>query len=56
LPTPPFSIGRELSFDPLTYSGFAGYQQKELLLPVQIAIVRFALNETEATDRASTFT
>jgi ornithine carbamoyltransferase len=41
LPTPPFSIGRELSFDPLTYSGFAGYQQKELLLPVQKAIVRF---------------
>jgi ornithine carbamoyltransferase len=41
LPTPPFSIGRELSFDPLTYSGFVGYQQKELLLPVQKAIVRF---------------
>jgi ornithine carbamoyltransferase len=41
LPTPPFSIGRELSFDPLTYSGFVGYEQKELLLPVQKAIVRF---------------
>ncbi len=42
LPTPPFSIGRELSFDPLTYAGFAGYRQKELLLPVQKAIVRYA--------------
>ena len=41
LPTPPFSIGRELSFDPLAYAGFAGYQQKELLLPVQKAIVRY---------------
>ena len=40
LPTPPFSIGRELSFDPLAYAGFVGYQQKELLLPVQTAIVR----------------
>lgn len=44
LPTPPFAIGRELSFDPLTYSGFVGYQQKDLLLPVQRAIVRYALN------------
>ncbi|MGV3655793.1 MAG: ornithine carbamoyltransferase, partial [Noviherbaspirillum sp.] len=43
LPTPPFSIGRELSFDPLTYPGFAGYRQKELLLPVQTAIIRYAL-------------
>lgn len=42
LPTPPFSIGRELSFDPLDYAGFAGYQQKELLLPVQQAILRHA--------------
>jgi ornithine carbamoyltransferase len=41
LPTPPFSIGRELSFDPLTYFEFVGYKQKELLLPVQRAIVRF---------------
>lgn len=39
LPTPPFSIGREVSFDPLSYTGFAGYQQKELLLPVQKAII-----------------
>jgi ornithine carbamoyltransferase len=40
LPTPPFTIGRELSFDPLSYAGFVGYQQKELLLPVQKAILR----------------
>lgn len=42
LPTPPFSIGRELSFDPLAYPGFVGYGQKELLLPVQMAILRYA--------------
>lgn len=41
LPTPPFSIGRELAFDPLTYSGFTGYKQKELLLPVQRAIIDY---------------
>jgi ornithine carbamoyltransferase len=43
LPTPPFSIGRELAFDPVGYLGFAGYGQKELLLPVQRAILRHAL-------------
>lgn len=41
LPTPPFTIGRELSFDPLVNANFVGYQQKELLLPVQRAIVRY---------------
>ena len=41
LPTPPFTIGRELAFDPLHYAGFAGYRQKELLLLVQKAILRF---------------
>ena len=40
LPTPPFAIGRELAFDPLHYPGFTGYRQKELLLPVQKAILR----------------
>lgn len=39
LPTPPFSIGRELAFDPLSYAGFVGYEQKKLLLPVQKAIL-----------------
>jgi ornithine carbamoyltransferase len=43
LPTPPFSIGRELAFDPLLYPRFAGYGQKELLLPVQKAILRLLL-------------
>lgn len=42
LPTPPFSIGRELAFDPLAYDGFVGYRQKGLLLPVQKAILCFA--------------
>lgn len=44
LPTPPFTIGRELEFDPLHYPGFAGYRQKELLLPVQKAILRLVLD------------
>ncbi|MDR9837810.1 ornithine carbamoyltransferase [Herbaspirillum huttiense] len=43
LPTPPFSIGRELAFDPLTYPGFTGYAQKEWLLRVQTAILSFLL-------------
>lgn len=43
LPTPPFGIGRELAFDPLAYAGFVGYRQKQLLLPVHRAILRFAL-------------
>lgn len=42
LPTPPFTIGRELDFDPIEYPGFVGYGQKELLLPVQKAILRYA--------------
>lgn len=40
LPTPPFTIGRELSFDPRSYDGFTGYEQKRLLVPVQTAILR----------------
>ncbi len=43
LPTPPFSIGRELTFDPVTYQGFVGYRQKEWLLQVQMGILRFLL-------------
>jgi ornithine carbamoyltransferase len=43
LPTPPFSIGRELAFDPLQYDRFSGYDQKKLLLPVQKAILRHLL-------------
>jgi ornithine carbamoyltransferase len=42
LPTPPFTIGRELLLDPVVYQGFVGYQQKRLLLPVQKAILRYA--------------
>jgi hypothetical protein len=43
LPTPPFAIGKELAFDPVTYSGFVGYKQKTCLLPVQKAIIRYAV-------------
>lgn len=42
LPTPPFTVGRELLLDPVSYPGFVGYQQKQLLLPVQKAILRYA--------------
>ena len=45
LPTPPFSIGRELSFDPVEYGGFVGYQQKRWLLHVQKAILFFLLSQ-----------
>jgi ornithine carbamoyltransferase len=44
LPTPPFTIGEELAFDPLTYPGFVGYRQKECLLPVHRAIAAYLLN------------
>ena len=44
LPTPPFSIGKEVSFDPLTYSGFLGYEQKSILLSVQRAILAYLMN------------
>ena len=40
LPTPPFTIGQELDFDPTTYANFAGYDQKLFLLKVQKAIIK----------------
>jgi ornithine carbamoyltransferase len=43
LPTPPFTIGQELDFDPLTYANFAGYEQKLCLLEVQKAIIRYVI-------------
>lgn len=43
LPTPPFTIGREVLLDPTSYTGFVGYEQKGLLLPVQKAILRFVV-------------
>lgn len=43
LATPPFSIGREIAFDPVQYPRFSGYSQKSLLLPVQKAILRYLL-------------
>ena len=43
LPTPPFTIGEELNFDPTTYANFAGYNQKYYLLKVQKAIIRYVM-------------
>jgi ornithine carbamoyltransferase len=43
LPTPPFTIGQELDFDPVTYANFAGYEQKLCLLKVQKAIIRYVI-------------
>ncbi|MFZ6775962.1 ornithine carbamoyltransferase [Undibacterium sp. Ji83W] len=48
LPTPPFSIGKEIALDPVSYAGFTGYQQKNLLLPVQKAILLYLLNKTQS--------
>jgi ornithine carbamoyltransferase len=45
LPTPPFTIGEELDFDPTTYAHFAGYDQKYYLLKVQKAIIRYVIEE-----------
>ncbi|MBI2771133.1 MAG: ornithine carbamoyltransferase [Burkholderiales bacterium] len=39
LPTPPFTIGNELGFDPVGFAGFLGYGQKQALVAVQRAIV-----------------
>ncbi|KAB7897622.1 ornithine carbamoyltransferase [Rouxiella sp. S1S-2] len=43
LPTPPFTVGQELDFDPLLYTNFAGYHQKAWLLPVQKAVIAHLL-------------
>lgn len=47
LPTPPFSIGRELAFDPVASAAFVGYEQKRALLPVQRAVIRHVLDRSE---------
>lgn len=39
LPTPPFSVHRERSFDPTRYARFVGYGQKRVFLPIQRAIL-----------------
>jgi hypothetical protein len=43
LPTPPFTNGEELDFDPISYANFAGYDQKYYLLKVQKAIIRYVM-------------
>jgi hypothetical protein len=50
LPTPPFTIGEELAFDPVTYARFCGYDQKACLLSVQKAIIRYVLALAESTN------
>ncbi|MEN9763727.1 MAG: hypothetical protein RI906_3553 [Pseudomonadota bacterium] len=44
LPTPPFSVGGEMLFDPASYPEFVGYEQKSLLVPVQKAVITHLLN------------
>ncbi len=43
LPTPPVNLGKELLFVPSDYRKFSGYNQKNLLLPVQESIIAFML-------------
>lgn len=45
LPTPPFFIGEDISFDPTGYAGFTGYEQKGVLLQVQRAIIEYTIRE-----------
>ena len=59
LPTPPFTVGRELLFDPLEYARFSGYAQKRYLLDVQKAIIfwimgRHQIRETDGDASAAT--
>ncbi|MCW3482085.1 hypothetical protein OL229_21425 [Neisseriaceae bacterium JH1-16] len=44
LPTPPFTLGAELGFDPVSYPRFVGYAQKQMLLPVQRALLGYLLD------------
>ncbi|GGC17117.1 ornithine carbamoyltransferase [Oxalicibacterium flavum] len=48
LPTPPFSIGNELAFDPLGYLGFCGYRQKTMLLAVQKALILYLVQNSKS--------
>jgi len=53
LPTPPFTVGEEILFDPLRYDGFAGYSQKRYLLDVQKAIILWAVDNLRQQGGAS---
>ncbi len=44
LPTPPVTVGNELAQPLSEYPGFVGYAQKQLLLPVQRAIITYLLS------------
>ncbi len=50
LPTPPFTIGQEVAFDPLAYKNFTGYEQKGSLLTVQKAIIQYLINGNKQRD------
>ena len=43
LPTPPVTVGNELDKPISEFKTFAGYKQKSLLLPVQMAIISHLL-------------
>ena len=43
LPTPPFTLGNELAFDPVTSAQFMGYEQKLALVSVQRAVLMHLL-------------
>lgn len=45
IPTPPVSVGKEVAFAPIEYANFAGYAQKQLLLPVQESIISHFLSQ-----------
>ncbi len=45
LPTPPFTVGKELLIDPVEYDNFSGYDQKSYLLNVQKGIISWALSQ-----------
>jgi ornithine carbamoyltransferase len=43
IPTPPFTIGKELGFDPVLYPEFCGYKQKRSLVSVQAALLHYLI-------------
>ncbi|MZI95770.1 ornithine carbamoyltransferase [Vibrio sp. CAIM 722] len=47
LPVPPVTVGKEMIFEPNTYSRFSGYDQKRWLLPVQAAVIHYLMMHSE---------
>lgn len=48
LPTPPLTVGNEIDKPISDFKNFVGYQQKSLLLPVQMAIISHLLNTAQS--------